>query len=156
VLLDEIDKADPDTPNDLLVPLGSGTFHVTDLAQDISRQRSLRPLVLVTTNNERELSKAFMRRCVVLHLPEPDKEWLVAVAVAHYGPGERTLYLQVADYVLEVRMQAEAAAERPPSTAEFLDALQACRELGVRPGTGAWNQVALATLAKWLPGQTPP
>lgn len=156
VLLDEIDKADPDTPNDLLVPLGSGTFHVTDLGRDISRQRPLRPLFLVTTNNERELSKAFMRRCVVLHLPEPDREWLAAVAAAHYGPGERALYLQVADYVMEVRKQAEAAGERPPSTAEFLDALQACRELGVRPGTGAWNQVALATLAKWLPGRSPP
>ena len=129
VLLDEIDKADPDTPNDLLVPLGSGTFRVTDLGRDISRQRPLRPLFLVTTNNERELSKAFMRRCVVLHLPEPDQEWLAAVAAAHYGPGERALYLQVADYVMEVRKQAEVAGERPPSTAEFLDALQACREL---------------------------
>ena len=116
VLLDEIDKADPDTPNDLLVPFGSGTFHVTDLGRDISRQRPLRPLFLVTTNNERELSKAFMRRCVVLHLPEPDREWLAAVAA-------RTLWSRRARVVPAGgrlrdggEEQAEAAGERPPST----------------------------------------
>lgn len=154
VLLDEMDKADPDTPNDLLVPLGSGTFHVTDLGREITRKRPQRPLVLVTTNNERELSKAFTRRCVVLHLPEPDRERLADVAAAHFGPDQRALYLQVADYVMLARKRAEEAGERPPSTAEFLDALQACRELGVQPGTGAWSQVALATLEKWLPGQS--
>jgi MoxR-like ATPase len=155
VLLDEIDKADPDTPNDLLVPLGSGTFRVTDLGTDITLRRALQPLVLVTTNNERELPKAFMRRCVVLHLPEPSKEWLAVVAAAHYGSGEQALYDQVAGYVIEARKRAEAGGERPPSTAEFLDALQACRELGIRPGTEAWNKVALATLAKWLPPKAP-
>jgi MoxR-like ATPase len=155
VLLDEIDKADPDTPNDLLVPLGSGTFQVTDLGTDITLQRALQPLVLITTNNERELPRAFMRRCVVLRLPEPAKEWLTVVASAHYGPSEKALYDQVAGYVIAARKRAEAEGARPPSTAEFLDALQACRELGIRPGTEAWNKVALTTLTKWLPQQAP-
>jgi MoxR-like ATPase len=150
VLLDEIDKAEPDTPNDLLGPLGSGSFYVTELRLDVTLRRRRRPLVLITTNEERDLPKAFVRRCVVLDLPEPDVDWLTAVAVAHFGPDERPLYRKVATYVDQARQRAAEDGARPPSTAEFLDALEACRHLDVRPGTPAWNRVALATLEKWL------
>jgi MoxR-like ATPase len=156
VLLDEIDKADPDTPNDLLVPLGSGTFYVTELKLDVTLQRALRPLVVITTNDERELPRALIRRCVVLDLPEPEVAWLVTVATAHYGRAEQPLYRKVARFVSEARERAAAEGARPPSTAEFLDALQACRHLDIRPGSSAWNEVALSTLEKWARDGKPP
>jgi MoxR-like ATPase len=149
VLLDEIDKAEPDTPNDLLVPLGTGTFHVTEVGLDVTLSRARRPLVVITTNEERELPSAFTRRCVVLRLPEPDGDWLTRVAVAHFGAEDQELYHEVARYVMKERARAAEEGQRPPSTAEFLDALQACRELRVRPGTPAWDNIVLATLAKW-------
>ncbi|HEV2253435.1 MAG TPA: MoxR family ATPase [Streptosporangiaceae bacterium] len=150
VLLDEIDKADPDTPNDLLVPLGSGTFYVTELKLDVTLQRPLRPLVVITTNDERELPKAFVRRCIVLDLPDPEMSWLVKVATNHFGPAEQALYRRVARFVIEVRERAVAEGARPPSTAEFLDALQACQHLEIRPGSTAWSKVAVSTLEKWV------
>jgi MoxR-like ATPase len=156
VLLDEIDKAEPDTPNDLLVPLGSGTFHVTDMKLDVTIRRARRPLVVITTNDERELPNAFTRRCVVLHLPEPDEDWLTDVAAAHFGPDGRKVYRQVARYVMDQRKRATEEDERPPSTAEFLDSLQACRELQVQPGTPAWDEIALATLTKWVAREDEP
>jgi MoxR-like ATPase len=149
VLLDEIDKAEPDTPNDLLVPLGTGTFHVTEVGLDVMLSRARRPLVVITTNEERELPSAFTRRCVVLRLPEPDGDWLTRVAVAHFGAEDQELYREVARYVMKERERAAEEGQRPPSTAEFLDALQACSELRVRPGTPAWDNIVLATLAKW-------
>ena len=68
VLVDEIDKADPDVPNDLLVPLGSYEFRVEDEAPVVAEHP---PLVVVTTNEERELPRAFLRRCVILALEAP-------------------------------------------------------------------------------------
>jgi MoxR-like ATPase len=78
VLLDEIDKADPDVPNNLLVPLGSWEFDVSEL--DVKVAAGVPPLVILTTNDERELSKPFVRRCVVLTLERPDQERLERIA----------------------------------------------------------------------------
>lgn len=156
VLLDEIDKADPDIPNDLLVPLGSGCFYVTDLQLEVTARRAHRPLVVVTTNDERELPDAFQRRCIVLRLTEPTANWLVQVAIAHFGADKRQLYESVASYVMQERELALKEGVRPPSTAEFLDALEACRQLGIQPGSAAWNNVALATLNKWVGEQGQP
>jgi MoxR-like ATPase len=150
VLLDEIDKADPDTPNDLLVPLGTGGFRVTDLKLDVTHRRKERPLVVITTNEERELARAFVRRCVVLHLPEPQRDWLVAVAKAHFGAEEIDLYTEVAEYVVDARKQATDAGAEAPSTAEYLDALAACRQLDVKVGDDVWDHIAVATLKKWV------
>jgi MoxR-like ATPase len=150
VLIDEIDKSDPDTPNDLLIPLGSGGFRVSDLKIDVTYSRPSRPLVFITTNEERELAPAFVRRCVVLQLPEPQRDWLVSVAMEHFGTDDDGLYGEVADYVVESRKRANAAGAQPPSTAEYLDALAACRQLDAKPGDMVWNYIAVTTLEKWI------
>ncbi|GAB6909568.1 ATPase associated with various cellular activities [Desulfosarcina cetonica] len=140
VLIDEIDKADPDVPNNLLEVLGSHRFTVHETGDVIRDRRS--PLVIITTNEERELPGAFLRRCVVLHLTEKTADQLVTIAEKHYG-GERSgLYEAVAQTLVQLRHEAEGQGHRPPSTAEFLDAIRACIDLDIqvrRPGAGEEN-----------------
>jgi MoxR-like ATPase len=134
VLIDEIDKADPDVPNNLLVPLGSLEFTVTD-ASDAVVKADVPPLVIITTNDERELPTAFTRRCVVVRLEHPDRKTLLRIAEAHFGRDRDHLYEKVAD-VLDVIGAAKKSHGMPvPSTAEYLDAIATCRDLGVVPGT---------------------
>jgi MoxR-like ATPase len=144
VLIDEIDKADPDVPNGLLVPLGSAEFTVAETGDVIRMRRCTAPgpnptrhLVVITTNDERELPQAFLRRCVVAALPSPGTDQLVAIAREHLRSrspegGWMELARAVADEVDKAREQARKDGVRAPSTAEYLDALYACLSLGIR------------------------
>jgi MoxR-like ATPase len=131
VLLDEIDKADPDVPNDLLVPIGSLQFEVKEIGTLI--KASAVPLIILTSNNERRLADAFMRRCVVLALPRPTRDWLVRIARAHFGSIEQELVVGLATKIDKMIDEAYEQGRRPPSIPEFLDAIRACRELGIKP-----------------------
>ncbi|MQY13667.1 hypothetical protein SRB5_38170 [Streptomyces sp. RB5] len=172
VLIDEIDKADPDVPNSLLVPLGSHRFKVAETGAEIVSERlepttedadatgdedvyRTRNLIVLTTNEERELPQALLRRCVVHELPEHDKAMLVQIAEKHMElwPGgtrqsDRELAEKVAEMLMEVRKQADAQDVRRPSTAEYLDALVACRSLGIRPGDEQWQMLTQNVLIK--------
>jgi MoxR-like ATPase len=180
VLIDEIDKADPDLPNGLLVPLGSGRFQVTETGDGVERHRpggqgadgqgadgqgadgqgADEPLlIVVTTNEERELPSAFLRRCLSVVLPHPSKDELVAVTRCHldtYEPGWDRRDLDVADRLagalVAERRKADHDGTRPPSTAEFLDAFQACRRLGVTPGDPRWEMLVDMALRKRTDG----
>jgi MoxR-like ATPase len=148
VLLDEIDKADPDVPNDLLVPLGAREFTVGETGTEVKSHHPL--LVVITTNDERELPAAFQRRCVMLELPEPDEKQLVHIAQAHFGSREDALYADLAGRVMSMRQEARARRERGPSTPEYLDALRAARslELESQPADALWQQLVEMTLRK--------
>jgi MoxR-like ATPase len=150
VLLDEIDKADPDVPNNLLVPLGSYTFRVHELERDIKVGAT--PLLFITTNDERELPRAFVRRCVTLTLKAPTRDRLVEIAEAHFGPGHRKLYEEVSRLVAEEEERARARKLPAPSTAEYLDAVSACRRLKVVPGKGEWERIFSMVLRKRAEG----
>lgn len=145
VLLDEIDKADPDVPNDLLEPLGSFQFRVLEGDIDCLVTAPLPPLVFITTNDERDLPKAFLRRCVSITLAAPDRARLVAIAAAHFPEdakneaGQFPLHEQVVDAFLQLRKRGEERPGAAPSTAEYLDAISACRELSLVPGTADWD-----------------
>ncbi|GKQ39656.1 MoxR family ATPase [Streptomyces sp. A012304] len=165
VLIDEIDKADPDLPNGLLVPLGSGRFQVTETGDAVERHRpdgqeADEPLlIVVTTNEERELPSAFLRRCLSVVLPHPSKDELVAVTRCHldtYEPGWDPRDLEVADRLagalVAERRKADHDGTRPPSTAEFLDAFQACRRLGVTPDDSRWEMLVDMALRKRTDG----
>jgi len=157
VLLDEIDKADPDVPNDLLEPLGSYRFRVVEGELDFPVVARQAPLVFITTNDERDLPRAFVRRCVFLEIKPATAEnkRLLQIARAHFpgdpaGPnGEVQLHVEVAAQYFKFR---DAAKDRKPSTAEYLDAVSACRELGLWPDspewTEEWPKIAAATLTK--------
>jgi MoxR-like ATPase len=132
LLLDEIDKADPDVPNDLLESLDERSFTVLETGDRIKAERD-DVLIILTTNGERELPPAFLRRCVSLELPKPDKPWLIQVAERHFGAGrgphKGELYDRLADEVMTLRSSAGEQGRRPPSTSEFVDAVATCRKL---------------------------
>ncbi len=125
VLIDEIDKADPDVPNDLLVPFGSYEF---SLPNAVVKAKS-KPFVIMTTNEERELPPAFRRRCIELALTAPDVQHLVEIAKHHFGSEDEKIYGVIAERTCEAAKVLTAKRERPPSTAEFLDAIHAWRGL---------------------------
>jgi MoxR-like ATPase len=168
VLIDEIDKADPDMPNGLLVPLGSNEWIVANTNTLVCKEAPALPLdsaesrhlVAITTNEERELPQAFLRRCIVLWLEHPDPKQLEEIAQAHletYEGGftdeDKTLAAALAVVLERLRGEAEGSGIRPPSTAEYLDALRACRSLGILVGGEDWDRLQALTLMK--PQQPP-
>jgi MoxR-like ATPase len=136
VLIDEIDKADPDVPNDLLVPLGSYEFRVEDGPRVVAEQP---PLVVITTNEERELPRAFLRRCVILALAAPETPRLRQIAAAHFADLDPGLLDAVLVAYQRIRAERIDANEPPPSVAEFLDALASCRGLTIAPSDPDWG-----------------
>jgi MoxR-like ATPase len=155
VLIDEIDKADPDVPNNLLESLGSLQFTVAETGFEVRANPDQVPLVIITTNDERELPAAFYRRCVVHVLPEHKTPRLVEIAEQHFpGPKAiddataKTLFESIAAEVERYRTEADKRRERRPSTAEYLDAVRACLELGIDTNHPDWGDVANLTLTK--------
>ncbi len=131
LLIDEIDKADPDVPNNLLVALGSLEFDVTDIETRVQFQGDAtrwqeRPLVIITTNRERPLPKPFLRRCVVLDIEEPKADRLLEIAGSTFGDAEDDLYERV---LAALQNQQQAAGSGSISIAEYLDTVRAATEL---------------------------
>jgi len=147
VLLDEIDKADPDVPNNLLVPLGSLTFQVQETGEQVHANRA--PLVFLTTNDERDLPPAFTRRCVELKITSPTTEQLLAAGRAHFKGAPDALLAEVAALF---GVSGETGSH-PPSTAEYLDTVRACLTLEIQPASPMFE--ALSRVTVWKHGRTP-
>ena len=124
VLLDEMDKADSAVPNGLLEALGDGRFEDPQ-GRPIERGEQA-PLVIVTTNEERELPNAFMRRCMVHHMRpgDPIVEWLVERGRAHFPELSGTLVEDAARLLAQDRDAYRARGLVPPGQAEYLDVLR--------------------------------
>lgn len=149
VLVDEIDKADPDAPNDLLVPLGSGQFPVQEIGIRIKALHP--PLVFITTNEERALSNAFLRRCIVLALEPPNKDRLIEIAIAHFGSGiNEELYRTIATHMIKLRAVDHSNAPDFPNAAEYLDTVRVCLKLGITPSSKnkIWEIITNMTIIK--------
>lgn len=138
VLIDEIDKADPSVPNGLLECLGNQGFETTQLGQPIRLAAGAKPpLVIITTNEDRELPAAFLRRCLVLqmHFPTDDDEastfLLEKRARISWQPKEVSdaVCKEVARLLLAERAQANRGGNTAPGAAEFLDILKVLAEL---------------------------
>jgi MoxR-like ATPase len=133
VLIDEIDKADPSVPNGLLEALGEGRFDVPGLAEPVvhDEQRQGRPLVIVTTNEERRLPDAFLRRCMVLQMePGSDlEEWLAERGARHFPDMAPEHHRLAARMLAEDRAFAKQHRMAAPGQAEYLDLLRAVSEL---------------------------
>ncbi|MEZ5939755.1 MAG: MoxR family ATPase [Planctomycetaceae bacterium] len=125
VLIDEIDKAESDVPNGLLEAFGNRSF--TPRACKKVEVKSTMPLVIITTNRERVLPDAFIRRCLVLQLSPPTKSDLVERGVARFREKHRTLLEKAADQLLEDREKHSAPPR--PGLAEYLDLVRAVLEL---------------------------
>lgn len=152
VLIDEIDKAEPDVPNDLLEVLEMAQFTVDDLdEQPVIHGDRGKMLIVITSNGERDMPTAFLRRCVVLSLPDPGEDWLVQVASKHFGNDENKLHREVAKLTLVVAQSpASVSTGRRPGTAEYLDAVRACKSLGVQANSDdvAWQHLESIVLSK--------
>jgi len=145
VLIDEIDKGDTDVPNGLLEALGAGQFTPQGRIKPVRIIEPF-PLVVVTTNEERVLPAAFVRRCFVLHLSLPEKqealiEFLIARAEVHFpdaGEGRENLFRKAAKLIADERASARDRFVKPlPGQAEFLDLLRAVLVLGKSDGDPA-------------------
>jgi len=120
VLIDEIDKADIEFPNDLLRELDRMEFYVYETQQTIVARH--RPLVIITSNNEKELPDAFLRRCFFHYIRFPDRDTMTQIADVHF-PGLKRALLQEA---LEVffGLREVPGLKKKPSTSELLDWLK--------------------------------
>jgi MoxR-like ATPase len=120
VLIDEIDKADIEFPNDLLRELDRMEFHVYETQQTIRAKH--RPLVVITSNNEKELPDAFLRRCFFHYIRFPDRETMTRIVDVHF-PGLKKALLQEA---LETffNLREVPGLKKRPSTSELLDWLK--------------------------------
>jgi MoxR-like ATPase len=132
LLIDEIDKADADLPNGLLETLGNGAFTVPylDEAVRVNAQDPV-PLVVITTNEERELPNAFIRRCLVLYLNLPEEgqaliQWLCERGRVHFeNQCSEKVRQQAAQQLVKDRDEARKLSLPAPGQAEYLDILRA-------------------------------
>ena len=130
ILIDEIDKAETDLPNDLLETLGNGAFNVPWIDDSICMQEQNPPLVIIITNDERELPAAFVRRCVVLDLnPPKDSDdlltWLCQRGEVYFSTkcSDETRK-NAASLLIKNRKKAEEKGVSPAGQAEYLDLLR--------------------------------
>ena len=120
LLIDEIDKADIEFPNDLLQELDRMEFHVYETGQTVRAQH--RPVVIITSNNEKELPDAFLRRCFFHYIRFPDADTLSAIVRVHFPAiKERLLATALAEF-FEIR--ETPGLKKKPSTSEMLDWLK--------------------------------
>ena len=117
LLIDEIDKADIEFPNDLLRELDRMEFYVYETREMVMAKH--RPLVIITSNNEKELPDAFLRRCFFHYIRFPDEATMRAIVAVHYPGLKRELLAEALAAFFEVR--ATPGVKKKPSTSELLD-----------------------------------
>ncbi len=120
VLIDEIDKADIEFPNDLLQELDKMSFHVHETRETITAR--IRPLVIITSNNEKELPDAFLRRCFFHYIDFPDKHTLTRIVDAHFPDLKPSLLTAALEVFFDLR--EVPGLKKKPSTSELLDWLK--------------------------------
>ena len=129
LLIDEIDKADIEFPNDLLHELDAMNFHITETGRTVRAQQ--RPVVVITSNSEKELPDAFLRRCVFHYIEFPDAALMSQIVQVHYPTLSATLLKSALDAFYRLR-DVEGIRKRP-STSELIDWIAALMGHGVEP-----------------------
>ncbi len=117
LLIDEIDKADIEFPNDLLVELDQMEFSVYETGQQIKAKH--RPIIIITSNNEKELPDAFLRRCFFHYINFPDKQTMQAIVDVHYPDIKKQLVKAALDVFFQLR--EVPGLKKKPSTSELID-----------------------------------
>ncbi|MFO1202681.1 MAG: MoxR family ATPase [Tabrizicola sp.] len=120
LLIDEIDKADIEFPNDLLQELDRMEFHVYETGETVTARH--RPVVIITSNNEKELPDAFLRRCFFHYIRFPDAETLAAIVRVHFPGIKEALLAAALTQFYEIR--DVPGLKKKPSTSEVLDWLR--------------------------------
>ena len=120
ILIDEVDKADIEFPNDLLRELDRMEFHVYETRETI--RAVVRPIVIITSNNEKELPDAFLRRCFFHYIKFPDKETMGRIVDVHFPKLKQNLLREAMEVFFELR--EVPGMKKKPSTSELLDWLK--------------------------------
>nr|WP_209442380.1 MoxR family ATPase [Neoroseomonas oryzicola] len=120
LLIDEIDKADIEFPNDLLLELDRMQFFVYETRKTVQARH--RPVVIITSNNEKELPDAFLRRCFFHYIRFPDRETMEMIVRAHYPDIRRDLLREALNVFFEIR--EVDGLKKKPATSELLDWLK--------------------------------
>ena len=120
LLIDEIDKADIEFPNDLLLELDRMEFFVYETGETVRAAR--RPIVVITSNNEKELPDAFLRRCFFHYIKFPDRETMQAIIDVHFPGIQKLLVSKAMDIFYDIR--EVPGLKKKPSTSELLDWLK--------------------------------
>jgi len=120
LLIDEIDKADIEFPNDLLQEIDRMSFDVYETGERVTAVE--RPIVIITSNNEKELPDAFLRRCFFHYIRFPDRETMQAIVDVHFPGIEKKLVGRALDIFYEVR--DVPGLKKKPSTSELIDWLK--------------------------------
>jgi MoxR-like ATPase len=144
LLIDEIDKADLEFPNDLLHELDVMRFRIDETGKDIAAIE--RPIVVITSNNEKELPDAFLRRCVFHYIQFPDRELMARIVRVHHPD----ITDRVLDNALEVffGLRSTPRLRKKPSTSELIDWICALKKAGVDLGRVSGGIPFLGTLLK--------
>lgn len=129
LLIDEIDKADLEFPNDLLWELDVMNFHIPETGEVVSAIH--RPIVIITSNAEKELPDAFLRRCIFHYIAFPEPEMMVDIINVHYPKLENTLLQEALKSFYWLRNLS--GLHKKPSTSELLDWVQALAVGGISP-----------------------
>ncbi|MEZ5435388.1 MAG: MoxR family ATPase [Pseudomonadales bacterium] len=120
LLIDEIDKADIEFPNDLLVEIDKMEFFVYETGETIKAKK--RPIVIITSNNEKELPDAFLRRCFFHFINFPDRETMTRIVDVHFPTIQHDLVKEALDVFFDVRKIP--GLKKKPSTSELIDWLK--------------------------------
>ncbi len=131
LLIDEIDKADIEFPNDLLQELDRMEFFVYETSETIKAEH--RPIVIITSNNEKELPDAFLRRCFFHYIKFPEKDTMEEIVQVHYPDIKRDLVSEAMNVFYEIR--EVPGLKKKPSTSELLDWLKLLLSEDISPET---------------------
>ncbi|MEX1368066.1 MAG: MoxR family ATPase [Nannocystaceae bacterium] len=129
VLIDEIDKADMEFPNDLLHEIDTMSFTIPETGRTVSARQ--RPIVVITSNNEKELPDAFLRRCVFHWIEFPERELMARIVRVHHPDLEDELLSSALSAFY--RLRQVDGLRKPPSTSELIDWISALRHSGIEP-----------------------
>ena len=144
LLIDEVDKADIEFPNDLLHELDRMRFRITETDDDVIAQQ--RPIVIITSNNEKELPDAFLRRCVFHFIEFPDQELMKRIVAVHHPTVDEQLVAQALGVFYEIRDMKRL--RKRPSTSELVDWIAVLRSAGLGGVTLSDKLPFLGTLLK--------
>ncbi len=144
LLIDEIDKADLEFPNDLLWELDKMEFYIPETKETIKAK--YRPIVIITSNAEKELPDAFLRRCIFHFIEFPNAEKMYEIVHVHYPDMEQNLLDQAMSAFYWIRSLPDI--QKKPSTSELLDWLQAMVYGGIEPERVAQDFPFIGTLLK--------
>jgi MoxR-like ATPase len=131
LLIDEIDKADIEFPNDLLQELDRMEFFVYETGETVKAKR--RPILIITSNNEKELPDAFLRRCFFHYIKFPDPETMQAIVDVHFPGIKKRLVSEALNIFFELR--DVPGLKKKPSTSELLDWLKLLLNEDIEPDT---------------------